>query len=56
MEKRPLDATARDPPRSTGAREMLLFDVKWRIDRVGVTHAGYSAAVENTKAVLGSIG
>ena len=52
MEKRPFDATAREPPRSTAVWEMLILGGKGGIIWVGVTHAGYGAAVENTQAVL----
>ena len=52
VEKRPLDATAREPPRSTAVWEMLTVGGKGGIGWVRVTHAGYGAAVENTKTVL----
>ena len=56
VEKRPLDATAREPPRSTGMRERVSVWVERGDKSGGVTHASYSAAVEDTEAVLGRIG
>ena len=52
--KRPRDATAREPPRSTGwGREILVFE--WGVWEGRLTHAGYCAAVEDVKAVLDEV-